>query len=361
MNFCLNLRKGEKTVEEKDIKTAAENGKKEKIAPVSPAIAATLLLAVVFAIYAFSYRGSGVALSLAPALPVLAIFGAGAFAYTTLKSTPFAIISACLTAAVIAGISFLCKIDTADELRALASLPAIALLGGATMGICTRKKASMKTTVMLSAAVPCIAVAAIVLIHSYTVTGAPFKTLKVALSQAREETVALMEESMAQMKELGYESALNIEALINETFNVLPGTLIAMVVVLSYLMQKTMIFVARLFGSPSDIPEETKNLEITVVAAIVYTITLALSLFLPAGMAQAASHNIALCFVPALALVGVKTQFAQRRGGVVRIGCLPIIIFAFLFYMNPALAVKVLALFGAFEIVGQALNKVKKS
>ena len=347
-------------MEENKTHADIDESAKKKIAPVSPAIASVLLLAAVFAIYAFSYRGSGVALSLAPALPVLAIFGAGSFAYTTLKSTPFAIISACLTAAAVAGISFLCKIGTVDELRALASLPAIALLGGATMGICTRKKASMKTIVMLSAAVPCIVVAAIVLINSYTVTGAPFETLKVALSQAREETVALMEESMAQMKELGYESALDIEALISETFNVLPGTLIAIAVVLSYLMQKTMFFVARLFGSPSDIPEEAKALEITVVAAIVYAVSLALSLFLPAGMVQAASHNIAICFVPALALVGIKTQFAQRRGGAVRIGCLPIIIFAFLFYMNPALATKVLALFGAFEIVGQARNKSKK-
>lgn len=348
-------------MEENKTHADIDESAKKKIAPVSPAIASALLLAAVFAIYAFSYRGSGVALSLAPALPVLAIFGAGAFAYTTLKSTPLAIISACLTAAAVAGISFLCKIGTVDELRALASLPAIALLGGLVMGVCTRKEKDMKTTVMLSAAIPCALAAAVIMIHSYIATGSPLETLRVSVSQAREETVALLEESMAQLREsLGDVAALNAEGLVSEAFNTLPGTLVAFAVVLSYLMQKTMFFVARLFGSPSDIPEKAKALEITVVAAIVYAVSLALSLFLPAGMVQVASHNIAICFVPALALVGIKTQFAQRRGGVVRIGCLPIIIFAFLFYMNPALATKVLALFGAFEIVGQARNKSKK-
>lgn len=346
-------------MEENKTHTDIDESAKKKIAPVSPAIASALLLAAVFAIYAFSYRGSGVALSLAPALPVLAIFGAGAFAYTVLKSTPWAVGSAVLSLCVMTGLSLLCKISVGEAVT-LAAWPFVALLGGAVMGFCTRKNKDMKTTVILSALLPCAFAVAVVMLCSYIVAGSPFETLRSSFSQAREETVILLEESMAQMKELGYESALDAKALINETFNILPGTLIAIAVVLSYLMQKTMFFVARLFGSPSDIPEEAKALEITVVAAIVYAVSLALSLFLPAGMVQVASHNIAICFVPALALVGIKTQFAQRRGGMVRIGCLPIIIFAFLFYMNPALATKVLALFGAFEIVGQARNKSKK-
>ena len=347
-------------MEENKTHADIDESAKKKIAPVSPAIASALLLAAIFAIYAFSYRGSGVALSLAPALPVLAIFGAGAFAYTTLKSTPLAIISACLTAAAVAGISFLCKIGTVDELRALASLPAIALLGGLVMGVCTRKEKDMKTTVMLSAAIPCALAAAVIMIHSYIATGSPLETLRVSVSQAREETVALLEESMAQLREsLGDVAALNAEGLVSEAFNTLPGTLVAFAVVLSYLAQKAMFLVARLFGTPEDIPQQSRTLEVSVAAAIVYVVSTALSLFVPTGLLQTSALNVALCFVPALALVGVKTQFAQRHGGVVRIGCLPIILFVFLFYINPALAIKVLALFGSFEIIGQSRKKAK--
>ena len=95
------------------------------------------------------------------------------------------------------------------------------------------------------------------------------------------------------------------------------------------------------------------------MAAVVYTASLALSMFVPSGLLQVSAHNVALCFVPALALIGVKSHFAQRKGGVVRIGCLPIILFVFLFYMNPALAIKILALFGAFEVIGTALRQAK--
>ena len=346
---------------ENEKKEGLDQATKKKIAPVSPAIASALLLSAVFAIYAWGYLGSGFALSMAPALPVLAVFGAGAFAYTALMSTPLAIASACICVAAVAGLSFLCGISTPDELRALASLPFVALLCGAVMGICTKKKKDMKTTIMLSAAIPCALIAAVIVVHSYIATGSLFETLRTAVTQAREETVNLLEESMAQMKEsLGYEYALDAKALVSEAFNTLPGTLVALAVTLSYLVQKAMHFVARLFGSPSDIPEQSRKLEISAAAGFVYTVTFALSLFLPAGIAQVSAHNIALCFVPALALVGVKSHFAQRRGGVVRIGCLPIILFVFLFYVNPALAVKMLALFGAFELIGQALNKAKK-
>lgn len=343
-----------------ETKNELDEETKKRIAPVSPAIAAALLLSAVFAIYAWGYGGSGFALSLAPALPVLAIFGAGAFAYTVLMSTPFAIISACLCAAGVAGLSFLSRISTVSELRVLASLPALALLCGAVMGVCTKKKADMKTTVMLSTAIPCALIAAVVLIHSYITTGSALATLREGLAAARSETVAMLEESLAQMKEsLGYEYALNAEGLVSEAFNALPGTLVATAVVLGYFVQKAMIFVARVFGSPEDIPNEAKTLEISAAAGIVYTVALALSLFLPAGIFCASANNIALCLLPALALVGVKSHFAQRRGRVVRIGCLPIILFVFLFYVNPALALKVLALFGAFEVVGQALGKKK--
>ncbi len=348
-------------MEEKNTQNGIDEIAKNKIAPLSPAVASALLLTIVFAIYAWGYRGSGFALSLAPALPVLAIFGAGAFAYTAYKSTPFALTSAILTVTASTALSFLCGLKTVGEVVAIATLPAVALMGGATMGACTRKRKDMKSTVMLSAAVPCAIAAAVILVHSYIATGSPFETLRVALVQAREETVALLEESMAQLREsLGSDYSFNVEGLVSETFNTLPGTLVALAVVLSYLMQKTMFFVARLFGYPSDIPQESRTLDISAAAAVVYTISLALSLFIPSGIVQVSAHNIALCFVPALALMGVKTQFAQRRGGVVRIGCLPIILFVFLFYMNPALAVKVLALFGAFEIIGQAAKKAKR-
>ena len=78
-------------MEENKTHADIDESAKKKIAPVSPAIASALLLAAVFAIYAFSYRGSGVALSLAPALPVLAIFGAGAFAYRIIGSSYYSI------------------------------------------------------------------------------------------------------------------------------------------------------------------------------------------------------------------------------------------------------------------------------
>lgn len=346
-------------MEENKTHADIDESAKKKIAPVSPAIASALLLAVVYAIYAWGYRGSGVALSLAPALPVLAIFGAGAFAYTVLKSTPLAAGSAVLSLCAMVGLSFLCK-TSVGEAAAIAALPAIALLGGLVMGVCTRKEKDMKTTVMLSAAIPCALAAAVIMIHSYITTGSPLETLRVSVSQAREETVALLEESMAQLREsLGDVAALNAEGLVSEAFNTLPGTLVAFAVVLSYLAQKAMFLVARLFGTPEDIPQQLRTLEVSVAAAIVYVVSTALSLFVPTGLLQTSALNVALCFVPALALVGVKTQFAQRRGGVVRIGCLPIILFVFLFYINPALAIKVLALFGAFEIIGQRRTKAK--
>ena len=349
-------------MKENNVRDGIDEEAKKKISPVSPAIASALLLSVAFAIYAWGCHGSDFALSLAPALPVLAVFGAGAFAYTTLASTPFAVVSACLCAVSVAGLSFLCKINGVGEALAIASLPVTALICGASMGLCTRKKKDMKITVMLSAAAPCALAAAVIIVHSYAVTGSPFETLHVALSQAREEALTMIKESVEQMKEsLGYEYAINAEGLVSEAFNTLPGTLVALAVLLSYLVQKAMFFVARVFGSPADIPEQSRRLEITAAAGIVYAIALALSLFVPAGIVQVSAHNIALCFVPALALVGIKSHFAQRRGGVVRIGCLPIILFVFLFYMNPALAVKVLALFGAFEIIGQALRKTKRS
>ncbi len=330
--------------------------------PLHPAMASALLAAVASLIFIGGSTGSETALSLLPVLPVLVIFVAGAFAFTVLIRPVYALLSSAVSLAATVALALLFNIKTVGDLFFVASPVLVALVAGASMGVCMIKKAKLTSTLIISAAVPSFLIVSAVLIHSQIVTGSPTETLRVMIAQVHGETVALLDEYFLQMQEsLGYElTQLNAESIVDETFNLLPGTLVATAAVLSFCVWKAMTLTARLFGTPSDIPQECRKLEISMAAAIIYVASLILSFVTKAGMVNASVQNITICLLPGLVYAGAGSYLAQRKNGIVKIGCLPLLIFIFLLYMNPAIAFEVLALFGAFDIIGRRMGKNKK-
>ena len=339
-----------------------KNTPERRKSPMHPAIASAILAILAFLVYLYGTSGSEEALSLLPIVPVLAVFSAGAFGYAVLACPVYALLSSVISLAAVLALSYLFDIRTVGDMIVLAFPVLAALVSGTSMGICTRKKASMTSTIIIGAAVPSVLIAAAVLIHSQIITGSPTETLRVMIAQVREETVTLLNEYFLQMKEtLDYDlPQMNIEGIVDETFNVLPGTLVAMAAVLSFFVQRAMFFTAKLFGTPSDIPEETRRFEISMAAAVIYIAFLTVSLVTKSGIVNASAQNITICLLPGLAYAGAKSHIAERKNGVVKIGCLPLIIFIFLLYMNPAIAFEVLALFGSFDIIGRHIEKNKK-
>ncbi len=342
---------------------AAEENLARRKSPLNPALASAVLLSLLLLVFMLGFdQSSESALSAAPIVPVLAVFAAGTFAYTVLIKPTYALLSAALAFAAALGLAELFKIEYAIILLILSAPSLVALVSGLSIGICTKKKLNMTSTVIIGAAVPLLMITAALLTHSYIVTGSATETLRVIFAQLREETVALMNESLEQMKEtFEYDlSSVDIESMVNETFNILPGTLIAMSAVLAFFAQKAMLFTARVFGLPSDIPEEARKFKVSTAAAVIYIAAFAVSLFSGSGIVNAASENISICLIPCLAYSGAGSYFAERKNGIVRIGCLPLLIFIFLMYVNPSVAVKTLALFGAFDVIGKNIASSRK-
>ncbi len=332
----------------------------KKKSPVNPAVAAGILACLTFFVFTLNTRASA-SLPATPLLAVLAVFCAGSFGYTVLIKPVYALASAVFSVAIIVAAGLLMKMQIG--LAAILASPAIlAFLSGGGIGLAAKRKGSMTLTVIAGAALPASVLIGAVMIHSYVATGSPTETMRLLIEELRSETLTIMKEYSEQMlRELKLDPAqLDLEGVINNTFNILPGTLAASSVVLSYFAHKTMLFTARAFGLPSDIPEETRRFEMSLASAIVYTAAFTVWLFSGSGIVNVSANNIAVCLVPGLALSGAKGAFAEKKNGIVRIGCMPILIFIFLLSLNPALALMILALLGALGIIGNEIKALRE-
>lgn len=202
----------------------------------------------------------------------------------------------------------------------LATLPASIALFGAIKASAGKVSAICRISFGI-----CISVAAAFLCAVYTRNGSiSFELCRQAIDGAREFTVSLMKETVVQMEEMMGESIFalnddNIAYAVSVVFNVLPAVIIVAANVISYVIHS--MFLSIRFVSLEDKKQALPMLsfEMSLVSAIVFLLSLALSFLLSAeetAVYGAVAQNIMIILIPGLiltALAGIR-MLTMRKG-----------------------------------------------
>ena len=144
-----------------------------KKSPVHPAIASAILGILAYLAYLYGTSGSKEALSILPVVPIISLFSAGTLAFTVLKRPLYALLSSVAVIAAIPILSYLFGVQLVGDVILLAFPVLTAFVAGASMGVCTRKKMDMTSSIIITAVIPSAIICATVVIHSIISTGSP--------------------------------------------------------------------------------------------------------------------------------------------------------------------------------------------
>ena len=139
----------------------------------------------------------------------------------------------------------------------------------------------------------------------------------------------------------------NIAALLG---NILPGLFGASCLLLAYILYRAMLRLMHAWGTLPRIPVRLASLTVSPMAAGVFTISYLVSLFAGATLIGTVGENLAILFEPVLVLVGVSVLMGKGAERSCLSHVLLLAVFIALF-LNPAVALGVTALVGAFHIL----------
>lgn len=142
-----------------------------------------------------------------------------------------------------------------------------------------------------------------------------------------------------------------IALAVNSFFNYLPALAILSFCILGFFSQKILFLIFKSQNMQALLDEDMKEFLPSKITAIMFIASYALSFLAPAAsLVKAVADNVYIILEPALTLVGIVHLMPKRVNNVVRIGCLPFISIAFLFFFAPSLAVLMLAVMGTIKI-----------
>lgn len=209
---------------------------------------------------------------------------------------------------------------TRDPIISLAALTPYPVL--LSLGTCTKKCINRKNSIIYTSAACVISLIAVsaALMHRYNI---PIYGLSSAIENAKsaiatymsEYTVDIGGESMNIFKSAEY-----IREYLDGIVNILPGTVIALIVILTFSLQSTLFSSLKKEGLIEYMTGDVTEMEISLSCAVIYIITFILSFTTNSEgnmmLGSAVAQNIYLTLTPALIYVAVKSInnfFAKRR------------------------------------------------
>ncbi len=214
------------------------------------------------------------------------------------------------------------------------------------------KKGARRTEAIVSAAAGTGLYTIAVILLSVFLSGQRLDAAELisAIDFIREEMIRTTEfQSVEIASEYGYDlSAVDVEALVNSVFNLLPSMLILVFVFGAFFSQLSLLALSRLCGVYENLENKDTEFKITKITAAVYSAAYVLTVFIPTGsnIAGAVSENLSMVLMPGLALYGFMSVLPRREGSMIRIGCLPLAGIAALLLFSPMLAYPVLSFMG---------------
>lgn len=228
------------------------------------------------------------------------------------------------------------------------------------------KKGAKRTGAILSAAVGLALFCAAVLVINIYLSGAELGEIDVvaALDNARQNFIGAMELQMAEMTEIyGNEIAnIDIEGTVNGVFNLLPAMIVLTFSAVAFFSQLSLLALCRICNLYHKLEKKDTEFEVTAVTAVVFAVSEVLSMIFSASdsVYLAVFNNISSILLPALAVVGLMSVLPKKEGNMVKVGCFPLIIFAFLAFYAADLAFLFLAVIGTVGTIKKNFKKPKE-
>ncbi len=150
------------------------------------------------------------------------------------------------------------------------------------------------------------------------------------------------------------ESATN---LVNSVFNILPGTLVATVVVLAAVIQFIQHAVLRTFGYAAYLTDRVRVFRMSFVSCLVFAVAYIVALVSgteASTLAGTVAQNIYIILMPGLALAGLlRTVTGLTRRGARGMGCM-----FFFIILIPCLFLFAPFILAMVEVIGQIVNLI---
>lgn len=209
---------------------------------------------------------------------------------------------------------------TRDPIISLSALVAYPVL--LSLGICTRRCVNRKNSIIYTSV--CCVISLIVvsaaIMHRY---GISIYGLSDAIENAKNSIATYMSEYTVEIGAESmniFKSAEYIREYLDSIVNILPGTLIALIVILIFSLQSTLFSTLKKEGLIEYMTGDVTEMDISLSCAVIYMITFILSFTTNSEgnlmLGSVAAQNIYLTLTPALIYVAIKSInsfFAKRR------------------------------------------------
>ncbi len=155
-------------------------------------------------------------------------------------------------------------------------------------------------------------------------------------------------------------SSIDPAALANGVINLLPATVVLCFSVAAFFSNLSLLALLRIYDLYHKTEPRDREFKVSVVTAVVFAAAYLLSAFLADSPALAVLDNVYMILMPPMAVAGLMSCLPRREGNTVKIGCLPLVISVPLIFILPGVGIFLLAFFGTFFTIKEAVSMQKK-
>ncbi len=155
-------------------------------------------------------------------------------------------------------------------------------------------------------------------------------------------------------------SAVDPAALANGIVNLLPATIVLYFSVVAFFSNLSLLALLRIYDLYHKTELHDREFKVSVVTAAVFGISYLLSAFLLDSPALAVIDNLYMLLMPPMAVAGLMYCLPRREGNAVKVGCFPLVISVPLIFILPGVGIFLLAFFGTFFTIKEAVSKNKR-
>ncbi len=185
------------------------------------------------------------------------------------------------------------------------------------------------------------------------------------VDQVRSELCSYFDSQLIWMKENFPQyniSDIDPVSLSNGIINLLPSTVALCFSSVAFFSNLSLLALLRIFDLYHKLSETDKIFKVSIVTAVVFALSYIMSVVLADAdsTALAVFDNLSIILMPAMAVTGLMYCLPRRQGNMVKVGCFPLFISFSLIFTVPVLGMFVLAFFGTFYTIREAISAKKK-
>lgn len=246
---------------------------------------------------------------------------------------------------------------------AFALLSLFPAVGGIAIALSMKKGAKRSTSILIAALALGVFTLAIIL-GLLTVSGASLSldTFIEELDRIRLSFIASTEAQAKEIAELyGVDpKIIDAEEMINSVFNTLPAASLLVFALSAFFSQLSMLAFSRICGVYGALDKKDTEFSVSPTTSLMFGIVFIIFMFCSElNTFTVVVQNLLILLEWPLALIGLRSILPRRVGNMVRVGCFPLAMTAFLFVTSPDIAVLFLAVIGSFGGIKQFFKDIK--